>query len=86
MVQEDVALSRAAVAHTADQDAWRETIDWALEQLSHDQREAFVLKHVEELNYEEMRELTGSSIPALKMRVLRAREALRGILVEAERG
>jgi RNA polymerase sigma-70 factor (ECF subfamily) len=40
------------------------------------------LKHVEDLSYEEMQELTGVRIPALKMRVFRAREELRRLLVE----
>jgi RNA polymerase sigma-70 factor, ECF subfamily len=39
-------------------------------------REAFVLKHVEGLSYQEMTDLTGASESALKMRVKRAREAL----------
>ncbi len=86
MVRDEGALATASVAHTADRDAWRETIAWALEQLPQDQREAFLLKHVEELTYEEMRELTGASIPALKMRVLRAREELRRLLAEADSG
>jgi RNA polymerase sigma-70 factor (ECF subfamily) len=40
-------------------------------------REAFLLKHVEGLAYEEMTQVTGASIPALKMRVKRARDVLR---------
>lgn len=39
-------------------------------------REAFLLKHGEGFSYEEMAEQTGASIPALKMRVKRARELL----------
>jgi RNA polymerase sigma-70 factor, ECF subfamily len=49
----------------------------ALFTLPEEQREAFLMKHVEELSYEEMAELTGSSLSALKMRVHRAREVLR---------
>ena len=41
------------------------------------QREAFLLKHVEDLSYEEMAERLGAGVSALKMRVMRAREALR---------
>jgi DNA-directed RNA polymerase specialized sigma24 family protein len=44
------------------------------------------LKHVEELRYEEMQHLTGTRVPALKMRVFRAREELRRLLAEAVRG
>ena len=40
-------------------------------------REAFLLKYVEELSYEEMSVLTGAGISALKMRVKRACERLR---------
>ncbi len=85
LVHDDGALAVAAVTHTEDQDAWREAIHWALEQLPTDQREAFLLKHVEELSYEEMEELTGARVSALKMRVLRAREALRQHLREIDR-
>ena len=45
-----------------------------------DKREAFVLKHVEGLSYEEMAAVTGERIPTLKMRVHRAREALLKVL------
>jgi RNA polymerase sigma-70 factor, ECF subfamily len=52
----------------------------AVAQLSIEQREAFLLKHVEELSYEEMNELTGVGESALKMRVKRACERLRELL------
>lgn len=48
----------------------------ALDTLSPLLREAFVLKHVDGLSYDEMQELTGVSTSALKMRVKRAREEL----------
>jgi RNA polymerase sigma-70 factor (ECF subfamily) len=79
---DEFVVANAASAHTVDQQEWRESIKWALEQLPSDQREAFLLKHVEDMSYEEMQELTGARVPALKMRVLRAREALRRILQE----
>jgi RNA polymerase sigma-70 factor (ECF subfamily) len=55
----------------------RETIERALALLPAEQREAFLLKHVEGLSYGEIAEITGTRIPALKMRVLRACETLR---------
>ena len=55
-------------------------IENALGMLPADQREAFLLKHVEEMSYEEMREMTGVSISALKMRVKRACDGLRDLL------
>ncbi|HEX4628815.1 MAG TPA: sigma-70 family RNA polymerase sigma factor [Gemmatimonadales bacterium] len=54
----------------------------ALAQLPPDKREAFVLKHVEGMSYEEMAAVTGERIPTLKMRVHRAREALLKALEE----
>lgn len=45
-----------------------------------EQREAFVLKHVEGWSYEEMAERLDVSVPALKMRVHRAREELQVLL------
>jgi RNA polymerase sigma-70 factor (ECF subfamily) len=39
-----------------------------------------VLKYVEELSYEEMAEITGVGISALKMRAKRACQRLRGLL------
>ena len=83
MIHDEGAMASASVAHSEDRDAWREEIQLALERLPDEQREAFLLKHVEELSYDEMHELTGASISALKMRVLRAREELRRLLAES---
>lgn len=49
----------------------------ALEQLPADQREALVLKYIQELSLHEMTDLLGASTSALKMRLKRGREALR---------
>ena len=57
-------------------------IQEALETLPAVLREAFLLKYVEELTYDEMVELTDASVSALKMRVARAREQLRTHLQE----
>jgi len=81
----DIAVAAASVAHSAEQDAWREAIMWAIGQLSPDHREAFLLKHVEDLSYDQMEVLTGARAPALRMRVLRAREELRRLLAETVR-
>jgi RNA polymerase sigma-70 factor, ECF subfamily len=58
-------------------------VDRALLALPKDQREAFLLKHVEELSYEEMADLLEVGVSALKMRVSRAREAVREALRQA---
>jgi RNA polymerase sigma-70 factor (ECF subfamily) len=85
VVASEEAVARAVVECT-DAQEWRQTIAWALVQLPTDQREAFLLKHVEDLSYEEMQSLTGTRVPALKMRVFRAREELRRLLTETVRG
>jgi RNA polymerase sigma-70 factor (ECF subfamily) len=58
----------------------KQRVNEALDRLEPDQREAFVLKHVEGRSYEEMASLLGASVAALKMRVHRAREGLQGLL------
>lgn len=64
----------------ADAAAWREEIERALATLGVEQREAFLLKHVEGLSYEEMATLTGARESALRMRVKRAADRLRDLL------
>ena len=56
----------------------------ALAQVPDAQREAFLMRHVEGLSYEEMAELLDVSVSALKMRVLRARESLATLLARGE--
>ena len=68
------------VAHPAEGAMRLEEIHRGLARLVPEQREAFLLKYVEELSYEEMAELTGAGQSALKMRVKRACERLRGLL------
>jgi RNA polymerase sigma-70 factor (ECF subfamily) len=58
----------------------KENVQGALDRLSPEQREAFVLKHLEGRSYDEMAALLGASKSALKMRVLRAREELQSLL------
>lgn len=58
----------------------RDRLNAALGALAPDQREAFVLKHVEGHSYDEMAEQLDASVSALKMRVKRAREALQSAL------
>ena len=57
-------------------------VEAALMRLPAAQREAFLLKHVDGLSYEEMAERLETGVSALKMRVMRAREALQEILRE----
>lgn len=81
-VADEVALLAASVEHPADRTAWREEIETGLQRLRPDQRQAFLMKYVEELSYEEMSQITGVGVSALKMRVLRACDRLRELLAE----
>jgi RNA polymerase sigma-70 factor (ECF subfamily) len=82
IVFDDEAVERASVAHPEDRDAWREEIAQALARIDPLQREAFLLRYVEDLGYEEMSRLTGTGISALKMRAKRACDRLRDLLAE----
>ena len=73
----EVVIERASVQPDNSSAEWQDEINRALEELSATLREAFLLKHVEGLSYEEMAEITGAGVPALKMRVSRACDRLR---------
>jgi RNA polymerase sigma-70 factor (ECF subfamily) len=77
----DAAASEsvALASDGADEDDLR-AVQWALAQLEPMYREAFLLKHVEGLNYEEIAQVTGVRVSALKMRVRRACERMRDLL------
>jgi RNA polymerase sigma-70 factor, ECF subfamily len=81
-VTDETALMSASEDHPEDRTAWREEIVRALDRLRPEQREAFLLKYVEELGYDEMSQLTGVGVSALKMRVMRACDRLRELLSE----
>ncbi len=67
----DAALERGELAAA---------LEAALARLTPEQREAFVMKHVDGRSYEEMAEVLGVGTDALKMRVHRARDALRQMM------
>ncbi len=80
----DTGAYGALVSRYRDRLDWTDAVDRALARLAPDYREAFLLKHVQDLEYEEIAELTGAGVSALKMRVKRAREQLQKYLREAE--
>lgn len=83
VVMSDSVEMERAVEMQSEQVEDMDVIQRALDQLEDSQREAFVLKYVEELSYDEMAVLTGVGESALKMRVHRARERLRQLLEAA---
>jgi RNA polymerase sigma-70 factor (ECF subfamily) len=80
LVRDFGELEQAPVEAPMDANDDLSVIQRALGELEPEQREAFVLKHVEDLSYEEMSELTGAGVSALKMRVKRACDRLRLLL------
>ncbi|MBM4192835.1 MAG: RNA polymerase sigma factor [Gemmatimonadetes bacterium] len=61
---------------------WAEEVRVVLDTLPVEQREAFLLRHVEDLSYEDISAMTGAGLSALRMRVKRACDALRTRLTE----
>jgi len=68
--------SRRADEKVLDQELGK-AIHQATDRLPEEYRQVFLLKDVEGLSYEEISELTGDSVPAVKSRLHRARLALR---------
>jgi RNA polymerase sigma-70 factor, ECF subfamily len=77
LVRDEIVLAGLQDEVVESDPALRGVIERALQTLPPDLREAFLLKHVEELEYEEMAEVTGAGVSALKMRVKRAIDKLR---------
>lgn len=80
--EDDQPSGYATPDEELDRSELRDDLDRALAQLAPSLREAFIMKHVEGRSYEEMADLLGTTVGALKMRVHRAREALQGLLEE----
>lgn len=81
-IADEAAVLRASTEHPSERAAWREEIGRALARLDEGQREAFLLRHVEELSYDEIAAITGVGVSALKMRVKRGCDRLRVMLEE----
>jgi RNA polymerase sigma-70 factor, ECF subfamily len=81
IIDDPTALQLASAG--ADHADLHDALQRGLGRLDADQREAVLLKLGEGLEYDEMARITGSSVSALKMRVLRGRQALRSFF-EAE--
>jgi RNA polymerase sigma-70 factor (ECF subfamily) len=76
--------SAEAPGAVVERNELRAGITRALAQLPPTLREAFVMHYVDDIPYETMAELLDASVSALKMRTLRAREALKSALSQAD--
>jgi RNA polymerase sigma-70 factor, ECF subfamily len=79
---DDNAVASASVRPSADSAELRAELRRAIDALDPEQREAFLLKHVEQLSYDEMAAATGVGVSALKMRVKRACDRMQWMLRE----
>ena len=80
---DDNAIAAASVRPASDAGDLRAELQRVIDALDPDQREAFLLKHVEQLSYDEMAAATGVGVSALKMRVKRACDRMQWMLREA---
>lgn len=73
-------LGGARTEAEAERFATRSALEAALARLTGPLREAFVLRHVEQLSVDDTAAVLGTSVSAVKMRVMRAREQLQNWL------
>ena len=83
LVHDEGALERLPGREDGAADL-RDQLQASLARLEPILREALLLKYGEGFEYAEMAQMTGASIPALKMRVKRARDQMRPWLEERE--
>lgn len=79
MVDEVADWKSDALTQTLDAEL-SQAIQQASDGLPEDHRRVFVLKDLEGLSYEEISEITGDSVPAIKSRLHRARLAMRSAI------
>lgn len=79
-IESEIADTRSATEKEIVRREFGEIVAAALGRLPDTHREAFLLKHVEDLSYEEISSMLEVGISALKMRVARSREFLREAL------
>jgi len=84
LVHDDGALERAVASEGTVGGLAGSEIEIAVGKLDPSQRELFLMKYVEDMSYDEIAEITGVGVSALKMRVKRTADRLRELLAEAE--
>lgn len=82
VVQYGDVPERGEAPREGDDRDWTEEIHKVLATLPVEQREAFLLRHVEDMAYEDIAAVTGVRLSALRMRVKRACDVLRARLTE----
>lgn len=85
LIQYGEVPERGGPPATEGERDWTEEIHKVLATLPVEQREAFLLRHVEDMAYEDIAAVTGVGLSALRMRVKRACDVLRARLTEVIR-
>jgi RNA polymerase sigma-70 factor (ECF subfamily) len=80
VVHDEVALERAVADQAPPVPSEGSEIETAIGKLDPSQREVFLMKYVEDMSYDEIAEVTGVGVSALKMRVKRAADRLREMM------
>ena len=84
IIADESEMMLASVPSTARATELRDDVERALRRLVAEQREAFLLRHVEQLDYDEIALLTGARPSAVRMRVKRACDRLQELLRDGE--
>ncbi|MBT3345881.1 MAG: RNA polymerase sigma factor [Gemmatimonadetes bacterium] len=84
--QADWQVGRPTPQRDAESAQTGERIQAALMELPHRYREAFVLRHVEQMSHDEMCDELGISLSAVKVRIHRACGMMRDLLPEYDEG
>ena len=84
MLVDDEGALEQAIAPAQAGSAEKSEIELAITKLEIGQREVFLMKYVEDMSYDEIAEVTGVGVSALKMRVKRTADRLRELLGEMQ--
>ncbi|MBX7115089.1 MAG: sigma-70 family RNA polymerase sigma factor [Myxococcaceae bacterium] len=79
LVEEVADWNPTALEQSLDAELGK-AISHAADELPEEYRQVFLLKDVEDLTYEQIAEITGDSVPAIKSRLHRARLAMRAAI------
>ena len=80
--QLQIESTRPTPEQDRERSEWRSEIEAVVKGLPAPYRDLIVLRHSKDLSYEEIAEVTGLPLGTVKNRLFRAREMMRGLLVE----
>ena len=84
LVDDERALTLAVANDATSSHLAGSEVEMAIGKLDPSQREVFLMKYVEDMSYDEIAEVTGVGVSALKMRVKRTADRLRELMMEVQ--